>query len=595
MILQALTAYYEQLVKDGKAGLPGWDNNCKISYALVLNSKGELVKIAPCFETVISKSKEIQLPQKMEVPTHAKRSSNICPYFLCDNAIYMLGADIKNDCGRELDCFAAMKKLHHKLLKNVNTPTAKAILAYFNNWAPAKAKEHKLVAPIWDKLLLGANLTFCYTDGNKEIFAIKDEAIRKVWQKYYDAPAQNADVGICLITGKTTEIVKIHPVIKGIRGSSAFGGAIVSFANPAYCSYGHEKGLNAPIGKYAAFAYTSAINALAADRDRCRTIGDMTVLCWSDSPSASYSVLAFMGLIGTGESRVSNEDVFDALSALANGSSCAFNGDQLQAGERLYILGLSPNNSRLVIRFFLSDSFSVFAQRLLKHQEYLNIKRPAYDDRKTLPVWSLAMETVNKNAKNAAPKPQLISDILHSILAGERYPATLLNGVTIRIRTEKDITRGRAAVLKAYYLRNRLPNGKTMIPEEVLNVELNENCTYLPYQLGRLFSTLEMIQKASIKGLKTTMKDRYLSSACATPCIVFPTLINRAQNNLKKVDYGLRYYYENQLAKLLSTVGESYPARMTLEEQGAFQLGYYHQTMAYYTKKNADAEETEAT
>ena len=30
---------------------------------------------------------------------------------------------------------------------------------------------------------------------------------------------------------------------------------------------------------------------------------------------------------------------------------------------------------------------------------------------------------------------------------------------------------------------------------------------------------------------------------------------------------------------------ETYPARLTLPEQGAFQLGYYHQTHKRYEKK----------
>ena len=32
MILQALTAYYEQLLKQGKVEAPGWDSKFKVSY-----------------------------------------------------------------------------------------------------------------------------------------------------------------------------------------------------------------------------------------------------------------------------------------------------------------------------------------------------------------------------------------------------------------------------------------------------------------------------------------------------------------------------------------------------------------------------------
>ena len=36
MILQALTAYYEQLLKQGKVEAPGWDSRFKVSYELRL-------------------------------------------------------------------------------------------------------------------------------------------------------------------------------------------------------------------------------------------------------------------------------------------------------------------------------------------------------------------------------------------------------------------------------------------------------------------------------------------------------------------------------------------------------------------------------
>ena len=42
MILQALTAYYEQLVRQGKLSAPGWDDSFKVSYELRLNDAGQL-------------------------------------------------------------------------------------------------------------------------------------------------------------------------------------------------------------------------------------------------------------------------------------------------------------------------------------------------------------------------------------------------------------------------------------------------------------------------------------------------------------------------------------------------------------------------
>ena len=101
----------------------------------------------------------------------------------------------------------------------------------------------------------------------------------------------------------------------------------------------------------------------------------------------------------------------------------------------------------------------------------LSITRPAFDKRENLSVWALAQETVNQRSRDKNPSPQLVGDLLRAILTGGPYPATLLNGVTLRIRAEREVTRGRAAILKAYYLRNY----PTELNKEVFTVSLNES------------------------------------------------------------------------------------------------------------------------
>ena len=65
-----------------------------------------------------------------------------------------------------------------------------------------------------------------------------------------------------------------------MAGAQSSGAALVSFNAPAFCSYGKEQNLNAPTGKYAAFAYTAALNHLLADREHVYRVGDATVVCW---------------------------------------------------------------------------------------------------------------------------------------------------------------------------------------------------------------------------------------------------------------------------------------------------------------------------
>jgi CRISPR-associated protein Csd1 len=116
-------------------------------------------------------------------------------------------------------------------------------------------------------------------------------------------------------------------------------------------------------------------------------------------------------------------------------------------------------------------------------------------------------------------------------------------------------------------------------------VALNETSSNIPYTLGRLFSVLEQIQEAANPSINTTIRDKYFNSAAATPSRVFPVLINLSEKHLRKLESGKRIYLEKLRSQITEKLSEQFPDRMGLPEQGAFQLGYYHQTQKRYEKK----------
>lgn len=114
---------------------------------------------------------------------------------------------------------------------------------------------------------------------------------------------------------------------------------------------------------------------------------------------------------------------------------------------------------------------------------------------------------------------------------------------------------------------------------------LNEASTNPAYTLGRLFSVFEAVQEAANPGINTTIKDKYYNSAASTPATIFPLLNNLCQKHLRKLSTGTRIWYENQIMALTGILGEEFPTRLTLPQQGSFNLGYYHQTQKRYEKK----------
>ena len=587
MILQALTAYYEQLVRQGKLSAPGWDDSFKVSYELRLNDAGQLVSVLDLRTETKMGKKTVLAPRAMRVPAHVKRASGIAANFLCDNSTYLLGADEKGKPERSADCFKACAKLHHTILDGVDSPAARAILAYFDRWNPAQAATHPLLQEQWKEITGNANLIFGYEAADhSHSFVNDDPAIQNAWQTHYNDRSADSDMGQCLITGKYAPIERTHPNISGVPGAQSSGAALVSFNAPAFCSYGHEQGDNAPVSKYAAFAYTTALNRLLADRSHCKHVGDTTILCWAENAEPVYQDAMSMFLFGADEAAgIQENDVQAALKRLSAGQTVPFLEKELSPDQHFYLLGLAPNAARLSVRFFLRDTFGSFAQNLQKHAEEMEIDCSEKEKFRSLPIWAVVNETTRTvPGQPAKPSPQLAGDLLRAVLTGGRYPATLLNGVTLRIRAEQNVTRGRAAVIKAYYLRNY----PTELNKEVYTVSLNET-TNVPYLLGRLFSVLEAVQKAANPGINTTIKDRYFNAACATPGMSFPTLLRLSQKHLRKLNDGLATYYDSQITELMAQLPESgFPARLSLPDQGKFAIGYYHQTQKRFAKKNEE-------
>ena len=580
MILQALGRYYDALAARGAVRPPGWCD-APVSFALSIDQNGALQGVIPLM--IPSGKGRKEAPQSLEVPERVKKTSGVCSNFLCDNSAYFLGMDAKGKPERTLQCFAAARTLHEKILSGLDNPAAHAVTAFFAAWQPEHAAGHPAVAPFLDELMKGANLVFS-VDG---VFPQQDPDIRAAWRTYSLNQSAGAAVGRCLVTGETGPIARLHPSIKGVRDAQPSGASLVSFNAPAFESYGHEdgdksgQGLNAPVSEAAAFFYGAALNRLIADREHVYYIGDTAVLCWAEDAEPLCQDIFCGTLFGADANRIAQEDLWGAAAALARGDPISLEGVPLNPDNRFFILGLAPNAARLSVRFFLQDTFGHILRHVQEHYERLRIVKPTYLESGFLPMWKLLGETVNPKSRDKKASPPMAGALIRAILSGGAYPASLLGQTMLRIRAEQTVTYGRAAILKAFFLRNTHYH----IPEEVLTVELNEQSSYLPYLLGRLFAVLERVQSDANPGIKTSIKDKYFNSASATPATIFPLLTKLSQSHLRKLETGRRIYFEKQIGELEGRIHETLPVRLSLPEQGAFHLGYYHQVQKFFAGK----------
>lgn len=587
MILQSLVRYYEALEQRNKITKPGWCK-AKVSFALELSKDGQLHRVIPLKTEVEKGKKKVLEPQLLKVPQMVTRSSGAAANFLCDNSSYLLGIDNKGKPERSKECFLCAKEKHLEVLRGVDSVAADAVLRYFETWIPETAKENPVLSEVLEELMAGANLVF-YTE---DTYVQDCEEIQAAWENYAQS-ASDGPEGICLVTGRKEEISRIHGTIKGVQGAQSSGAALVSFNAPAFESYGKEQSFNAPVGKYAVYAYTTALNQLLTDRKHVSSVGDTTVVYWSeDGEDACRNIFA-----GIMEPVPDNSEIIDGVfKNLEAGKAVNVSGaaENISIDQQFYILGLAPNAARIAVRFFYQDSFGNILKNIKEHYDRMEIIKPAGDTMQYLGVWRMLLETANKKSRDKKPVSNMAGAVYKSIISGERYPESLYHAVLGRIRAEQDnvdygiykITRGRAAIIKAFLLRNKICD------KEEITMALNEDSKNVAYTLGREFAVLEAIQEDANRGINATIKDRYFNAACATPALIFPILFKLKNSHTRKMEgKGKEIYYEKLLGELQDKlfVAEeavsAYPKRLSLEEQGMFILGYYHQTQKRFEKK----------
>jgi CRISPR-associated protein Csd1 len=275
---------------------------------------------------------------------------------------------------------------------------------------------------------------------------------------------------------------------------------------------------------------------------------------------------------------------------------------------RFYVLGLSPNAARLSVRFFIEDDFTRLTRRLATHFDDLAIEPSPF--RIGPAIWALFYETavhvpkegpngqiIWRRPKDSAPPAILTGDTMRAVLTGSRYPQTLLSRIIQRVRAERGRVNGaRAAICKAIVNRNaRLSRSEGAChfgSEEDISVALDNSNPNAAYRLGRLFALMESAQKLALPNLNATIRDRFFGAASTTPARVFPLLVRTAMYHLSAARKDekkkrIAFWLERSMGEVWSGLEANLPRMLRLEDQGRFQVGYYHQRFA---KKDAGGE-----
>lgn len=555
MILKALYDYYNRCEN---LAVKGYEFK-EIGYLIVLEKDGSFVRLE---SRMINKKTASSFMVLQAVKRTGKK---YVPNYFWDKYEYIVGGDGESE-------------IKHKTFVNMvvdfksKLPKNEYVDAIYNFYSKNENVKSVISKDILYNELIKSNKNISFLiRGNTKIAAEDDDIKNIVLSEYSDNRSSN----VCLVLGKKASIVRLHTKINLSKDT----GPLVAFQTSCgYNSYGKERGYNAPISEEAEFAYTTALNAmLAKDSHNKFVIGTRTFLFWasSDSDASKKTEEGLFSLFGKFEA---NEDDSNRRIELVRDTFMSVYNGKLHANkdDKFFILGLAPNSARIAVVYWSEQPLREFAGLISRHFEDMEIVDSHKDKKPYAGLHSMLGGVSSGKSGDAAPN--LPEAVVKSIFQGLPYPMSLFQACIRRIRAEQSVTIVRAAIIKAYL--NRLNNNNDIKIKIMLDKE-NQNQGYL---CGRLFAVLDKIQEDA-NGIHS-IRERYMNSASSTPATVFSTVLNLSAHHLEKLNNGKQVYYEKLKQEIISKLdADGFPAHLSLQDQGRFFVGYYHQRQDFFTSK----------
>ena len=596
-VISSLVQLYERMEAANEVPKFGFSSE-KISFAVELDADGN----ARLSDRRSLKEKKKPIPVLMNIPAPPKdrKGRKLVSGYFWDPSPYALGVSIDDEGELSLttdkadEKWGIFKEHHLAILQDTTDAGLCAFRKFLNKWEPSDFERLDLQIK---KEALKTNIVFEFPDEDESSLICQRKSAQTL------LPGEgNEEKRLCLITGKTAPIARLHPEFGRISGNKA---KIVSFNQNAFDSYEKSQGENAPISERAAFAYGAALDSLLTDRNssernRYLKIGDTTMVFWVDTPEvkkSQYTERLMGNALNPPDEAGEQLRLRAALSDVATGRPA---DPELDPTTRVYLLGLAPNVGRISVRFWHYEQFGDFACNIVNFWEDLHIVgHPDHPPWQGPPaIWSLLYETairIGGKAKADTISPRLGGEVMRAVLLGRPLPRNLLISVIRRIRADGNISGRRAAICKAVINRilnfTRTDDNVTLSKKEMIPVSMDTENINPAYRLGRIFAVLERAQLAALgDDLNSTIKDRYFSAASTTPARVFPLLTRNANHHLSSLKKGDKFrlgrHLESQLGMIWLGLGPDLPKFLAIEDQGRFIVGYYHQRWTTTPKQN---------
>jgi CRISPR-associated protein Csd1 len=612
-ILQSLAKRYDRLASAGEAPILGFAP-AQISFTIVLDHDGRYVATQ---DERTGEGKKLR-PRLCSAPAAPKRTVGIASGAFWDKTSYVLGRSAPDaaasavkqtkDAERLIREHAAFVTRHETLLHGTEDAGCAALLTFLRQWSPDRYDTLHYAAEMLDQ-----NVAF-RLEGDRGF--IHDRPAARAALMAEAGARDAAPEAVCLVTGTVAPIARLHPSIKGVPGAQSSGAALVSFNLDSFTSHGKEQGANAPVSEAAAFAYATALNGLLAgastDPKTGRPVypnrvmlGETAVAFWAEHDDAEYLARVLLGGAGRDDEeetvdldgglpvdeRGENQKLRDVLRRMEDGRPLREAAPDMHPESRVYVLGLSPNAARLSVRFWVEQSVEGFARNFQLHWRDLLVNptpRPWPP-----PLWRLLLELAPQRESKNIP-PHLSGETMRAILTGLPYPRALLIQTIMRIRADGDVNALRVALAKAVVTRAARRTHEALVRQNPDApfwkdplVALDRDEINVGYRLGRLFALLDYAQYLSVGSVNAGVKEKFFASASSTPRRIFPSILRMYQNHLSDARKSPETrdranHTDSEIKQVMDGLDAHlpFPTTLSLDDQGRFIVGYYHQRPA---------------
>lgn len=429
----------------------------------------------------------------------------------------------------------------------------------------------------------------------------KSEVLRQIIAKY-ETMQKELLAGknkICAICGQSKYPVEDipHGMIKRVPDGQSSGCALVSYNEPAFESYTLKGNDNSSICTNCAKTYVEGLNWLLSAGNEIviktkkgkekpvyrytnrRNFGSDTAMVFWTRKNKELPEIDQL-------EAPNPDDVASLIESVTKGREI---DSRYLEPDQFYSCTLSGSAARIAVRDWIETSLYDFRNSIAQWFKDIAIMEYDSDLRKLKTIYAglynLARSSQNTGNDKDVSLSRTASYLWNSAIKNTPPPLWLLTKVLQRARLDEyGVTAERASLIKLILNRNN-KGGDFVVTEKMA-----EGHKPVAYVCGQIFAKLESIQYAALGDRNAGIRERYFTYAMTLPAAAFGRLFNLHSKHFTKLKNdkpGLAITMDRELQELCKDIDiTNFPATLTLEEQGQFAIGYYHQRQKQFSASN---------